>query len=916
MLIEQVIKQHELLETLSQGGTVLTGNNRLANTLIEKYDRYNLDNNKTAWSSPDIIPLNSWLIQQWEAAVVSGVISADTVLLSNEQELQLWESIIKNSQHGNGLLRISATAKSVSDAWRLLQNWNLSRDKTEYQTSDDSKAFDYWCCEFENHCKQQHWIVTAQLASLEFYSDINENNKIILLGFDELTPQLQCLIEKLKTTTEEITWCRLDNKGRNVVRLECDDLRDEINSFALWSKQLLEDNPGISIALIASDINSIRTILIQTLERILLPSNSALSIINQSDQKNSNYSNNEKLAKPWDISLGISLSEYSIIKLAFQLLDIVRGKIPIEVISSLLRSPHIMGATEEMNQRALLDRHCREQGEPLISLRTLQFYSSQESKSYNSPIFNGLISELIELKKSCLVKADSEQWTSWLTNWLTKAGWGSGRTLSSNEYQTVEAWKSLLQSFNSLNIVTQKMTLEEALSCLHRLASDKIFQVQSQSSPIKILGLYESIGLDFDYLWVMNLNDEVWPVSPRPNPFIPLHIQKKFSLPHASWERELVIAKQITNRLKESAPDVVFSYPNKNGIQDCRFSPLIKNYSQTTKQDLLIEEGLSWKKIITNHSELKVIENDTVVAVGNENVSGGSTIFKNQSLCPFRALIENRLHAKPMRKTQPGLDAMKRGSLLHSVLEKFWRIITDQLQLKSKTTQEIETIINNCIDNSIEEMVVKSPDTFSDSFTRIEKQRLHHLMLYWLDLELQRAPFKVIETEREITIHISGVNAHLFIDRVDELENGRQMVIDYKTGLVSPTDWFGERPNDPQLPLYSIASGNNLSAVLFAQIKTGDVKFNGVVEEQGLIPNLPPTRKGLLKETTEQWPKVLTNWNTVLNSLATDFVQSHIDVDPKEGEMTCRKIYCELSPLCRINELLENNGLNSYGNSK
>ncbi len=907
MLTEQLTNQHEILQALTRGALVLTGNNRLANTLIDQYDHFCLANKKTVWPSPDIIPINNWLIQSWESAMLSGLVSSDTILLSHEQEYQAWESIIKQSSYGNGLLRISATAKSVSDAWRLLQNWKLSHDDTDYQNSDDAKAFHFWASEFETSCINNNWIVTAQLASLDFYSTLNSSREILLLGFDELNPQLQCLFEKLKSGACDVRWLRQETKGQFVVRLQCNDIRDEIYNFSCWAKKLLEDNTSNRIALVAPDISSIRPILLNTLERVLLPTSSAMQIMPV------NASTSEVTmvpALPWDISMGLPLVEYSIIKVAFQLLSLVRGKPSIEMVSSLLRSPHIAGASDEHNQRALLDRQLRELGEPLVSLQTLHYYSGQQHASFYCPEIVNISKNLIKLKKSCLSKAGSQQWTEWLTSWLIAAGWSAGRSISSEEYQTIEAWKALLQSFASLQTVTDKMTFEQAVTCLLRLASDKIFQIQSKSAPIQILGLYESIGLEFDYLWVMNLHGEVWPVVPRPNPFIPMHLQKQFGLPHASWERELVIAKKITKRLELSAANVVFSYPAKNGTQELRVSPLIGHYPQSNLSDLAIEFPVSWQQQIKQQAELEKLTDDVAVAVSVEKVSGGSSIFKNQSLCPFRAFVENRLHAKPMRQSQPGLDAMKRGSLLHAVLELFWNVITDQQQLKSRSPNELELIINDCIEKAIAEMTLKSPDTFNDCFTRIEKQRLLKLMLYWLELELQRAPFKVVDTERELNIDINGINAHLFIDRVDELENGDKMVIDYKTGLVSATDWFGERPNDPQLPLYSMASGDELSAVLFAQIKTGEVKFNGVVEQAGLIPDLPPKRKGALKDASDHWPQVLTDWKTVLNTLANNFLQAHIDVDPKDGLATCRKLYCELSPLCRINELIEHNGSN------
>lgn len=909
MLKEQLISHQELLDAITRGATVLTGNNRLAGDLIDKFDHFNINNKQVAWSSPDIFPINNWLIKNWEQAILSGIISSENSLLSIEQEFQIWEAIIKQSPSGNALLRISATAKSVSDAWRLLQNWNLSREHYDYHDSDDARAFHYWSREFEKRCSTEHWIVTAQLASFDFYAKLITNREIILLGFDELTPRMQSLFEGLKNSRCDIKWLRQDSRGHSVTRLQCDDIRDEIETFVTWAKLKLEENSSNRIALVTPDIKSIRSILVHNLERILMPS-SCFSF----SEVQENSHNNIMTSRPWDISLGMALADYSLIKLAFQLLGFVRGKQTIETVSSLLRSPHIIGASEERNQRALLDCQLRELGESFVSLKTVLFYSKQADSKYFCPVLFGIITQLIKLRQSCLNKADNHQWAVWINNWLICAGWGSGRTISSDEYQIIEAWKTLLQSFTSLRAVSTKITFEEAVSCLHRLASDKIFQVQSKSAPIQILGMYESIGLTFDYLWVMNLHDEVWPVSPRPNPFIPLAIQKKYGMPHASWERELSVAWKITNRLENSARDVIFSYPVKNGIQDLHFSPLISEYETSSKQVLLIKPTLRWQQIIQQQSKLVKLDNDVVNVVASEKISGGSSIFKNQSLCPFRAFAENRLHAKPMSKTQLGLDAKKRGSLLHVVLEKFWTKITSQQQLKSTTTGQLEIIIKNCIDNAISDMTKKSPDTFSDRFTRIEKQRLLQLLNIWLELELQRAPFKVIVTERELNIDVNGVKAHLFIDRVDELENGNEIVIDYKTGLVSPSDWFGDRPSDPQLPLYSITSSKNLSAVLFAQLKTGDVKFNGVVEQADTIPDLPSRYNKNLKEVTKNWPKVLTDWDTVIKSLANDFIQAHIEVDPKDGQATCRKLYCELSPLCRINELIANNGLSSSTN--
>ena len=56
-----------------------------------------------------------------------------------------------------------------------------------------------------------------------------------------------------------------------------------------------------------------------------------------------------------------------------------------------------------------------------------------------------------------------------------------------------------------------------------------------------------------------------------------------------------------------------------------------------------------------------------------ETIRTGSTLLKNQSLCPFNAFAVHRLKAEPLEEPSQGLSAKDRGSLLHDVLYRLWR---------------------------------------------------------------------------------------------------------------------------------------------------------------------------------------------------------------------------------------------------
>lgn len=92
---------------------------------------------------------------------------------------------------------------------------------------------------------------------------------------------------------------------------------------------------------------------------------------------------------------------------------------------------------------------------------------------------------------------------------------------------------------------------------------------------MQVMGALEASGLRFDHLWVAGFHDEARPGPPKPNPFLPVRLQREGGLPRCSAERELEFAALITRRLLASAPDVVVSYPLLVEDHEVSPSPLI-----------------------------------------------------------------------------------------------------------------------------------------------------------------------------------------------------------------------------------------------------------------------------------------------------------------------------------------------------
>jgi RecB family exonuclease len=192
------------------------------------------------------------------------------------------------------------------------------------------------------------------------------------------------------------------------------------------------------------------------------------------------------------------------------------------------------------------------------------------------------------------------------------------------------------------------------------------------------------------------------------------------------------------------------------------------------------------------------------------------------------------------------------------------------------------------------------------AFLGVEAKRLYRHVMDYMALDKERDAFEVIGFEKKILPEIEGQAIHLYIDRVDRLPSGEEIIIDYKTGKVDPKKWFGDRPDEPQLPLYAISAEKTPAAVVFGIVREDGCEYKGVVSQGGLLPGLPPkatSTNQYLVDAGNELPETIQKWRKTLAHLMAGFLGGEAAIDPKDGDKTCDNSYCKLQPLCRIGEL-------------
>ncbi len=302
----------------------------------------------------------------------------------------------------------------------------------------------------------------------------------------------------------------------------------------------------------------------------------------------------------------------------------------------------------------------------------------------------------------------------------------------------------------------------------------------------------------------------------------------------------------------------------------------------------------SWRSSWDSYVDpLEILEDEAAPPVlPEEKIRGGTRIFKLQALCPFKAFVEIRCGATHKEPIALAVQPLERGLLVHRVLHYLWEDIQTQERLLELEKPFLQQKIRGWIDKAFEETVASRPN--ASALLALEKERCLSLIEALLDLERARPPFRVVATERTVLFHLGEHTLRFSIDRIDELTNGQRLLIDYKTRTTQLSDWFGDRPSEPQLLLYALAEPENLAGLAYLECRRQDPAWNGMIEDRSVFPSL----QGFPKQTPHlsDWQE---NWRKILENLWQNFLRGDARIDPKSKEI-CE--HCHLQGVCRIRE--------------
>jgi probable DNA repair protein len=441
------------------------------------------------------------------------------------------------------------------------------------------------------------------------------------------------------------------------------------------------------------------------------------------------------------------------------------------------------------------------------------------------------------------------------------------------------------------------------VSLLARICRDTIFQPEADIEPqVLVLGMLEASSTPLDALWVIGMNDHIWPPLPNPNALLPVSLQRAVRAPNADSAVQHEFASVIMQRLLHTAPVVTFSYAHKDGERELRPSPLLKDLAPL---QATVEPAKTLASQLAEPASMQLLEDHQAPPLAmEEQVRGGTGLLKAQAICPAWAFYQYRLGARKLEAPVEGLDAMARGSLLHAALQSFWQG-RDSTWLQGMDQTALSAAIAKAVDEGVREFVTTLEQPLPPNAMKLEKSRLQQLLQVWLTFERERLPFTVQACELDLDLTLDGLDIHLKLDRVDVSAEGELIVIDYKTGSqLDYSSWGKDRITEPQLPIYAALAleGESVAAVCFARVRVDDQGFVGVASGDGLLPGLKAlasARRTFDETRFPDWEALMRHWRASILGVVSEIKQGW---SPVTYEDVSDLMYCDVRPLLRLPE--------------
>ena len=317
-------------------------------------------------------------------------------------------------------------------------------------------------------------------------------------------------------------------------------------------------------------------------------------------------------------------------------------------------------------------------------------------------------------------------------------------------------------------------------------------------SGLQIMGILETRLLDFENLYILSMNEGVFPKSEASISFIPYNLRKGFGLP--TIEHQDAIYGYYFYRLIQRAKNITLVYnSNADGLQSGEMSRFIYQLKYENKYTIT-EKSIRYNINTLIPEEISIFKNAEIIQKLSKYLSTETekpkylspSALSSYLKCKLRFYYRYIAELQEKEEITEELDAPMFGNILHETMQFLYNpyigkiIDSDVLQsiLKDKKliAEAIDTAFNNVYFQSNAQAIYSGRNI-------IIREIIEKYIQQVLKIDKQFAPFEILSLEKKyeinIPVNVNGKTENIKlggkIDRIDK-QNNQIRIIDYKSG--------------------------------------------------------------------------------------------------------------------------------------
>ncbi|MEO1037559.1 MAG: PD-(D/E)XK nuclease family protein [Pseudomonadota bacterium] len=827
---------------------VLCRGRSLARSIVERSSRQALIDDRRAWVSPAVFPLDTYLRRAWARF---GAFLDGRRLLSDSQARTLFQRAARQVASEVDADGVAEAADALYRSFRLANDWCIPGARLAASAdSADQRILAAAAHQYRGELAANGWIdsveLPAALASIDWPARELPAGGFELAGFLNFTPTQERLFAAWRAAGCSVEARRaIAPQQQHRWALPADD-RTELIAAGRWARALLEVRPATRVAIVVPGLAG--------------DSERATALIADGLQPGWQL---DSAQVDWHVSFGKPLGAYPLIAALVRPLVTLLEAVAVTSMSRLLLDGALWPAAAQP-ALALVERSLRER--PERRWRVSELTTSVERTTPAGQVLDALAAVEAELREFGDVNTP-QHWAGRLADAGDRLLALRERSIDSIEHQLLNAWRDSLNALANLDAVEPRMSGRRAVTAWQWLLGNTLFQTENTGARVDIVGPLEAIGHRYDALWFARLDEQHWPPVTQASPFIGRGLQSEFGMPGTDLLTDRQFATDLLTTVIAGADEVVTSAAQRIGDLPARPAGLaLRRWPVDGPSSTPLALSRFSRR---EHPDVVACVDDDVPLAVEEVPSGGSALLATAAASQTAAFIQHRLGADPLPTMTSGLGARQRGIALHRAAELWHRSELDGLERPPATDIARAALAS----------YRGHRDAVLHRLLDAEERRIVEILGGLKRFDEARPAHAIAALEQTFEYRLGGLSLRLRIDRLDRVA-GRAVLIDYKSGanLKSVLHKASGLPHELQLAIYGLAlrqhqADVDIAALAVLRLHTRGIVASGFAFGDAVLP---------VKPTASQPTALLDAWDQQMQAIGAAFERGELAFDPSE----------------------------------